>query len=223
MFSPLGRFDVSLPVSPAMLAAVRTLTAQLPDVPKGDLTRVYLHWSVAKPCAQFPDYNIMVNFADGHYTYHVSHDLKDNARSTFAASYATHTYHRNRGAVGICLGGMDGATEQNYGPDPITLTGLDFLCAAAAAVCKKYDIDASGLSADKESYDNEHTILTHAEAAMLVGNPPQYSDYGISGDSERWDLASFVPLPSGVALTPAMARSCGDALRARIHALKVAL
>jgi len=115
---------------------------------------------------------------------------------------------------------MDGATVNNFGADGVTVTGLTHLCAAAAAVAAKYGIDVMGRKAEG-FYVGEHTVLTHAEAADLVGEPPQYEAYGPLNGATRWDLCSFVAVPEGEALPPA--HVCGDALRTLTHAYKEAL
>lgn len=222
-FNPLGEFNPLAPIDTLVLAQAKVLQVQLPDAPKGDISRIYLHWSVAKPCVDFPDYNVMVTIKDGHHELDITHDPRDNALSTFKPSYATHTYHRNKGAVGICLAGMDGATEQDYGPDPVTVAGLTYLCAAAAVVALKYGIDLSQFSEPGPvgAYANETVILTHAEAANRPGEPLQYENYFVSG--ERWDLGSFTAVPSGHTLTVVDITACGNALRKMAHNYKVAL
>jgi hypothetical protein len=117
---------------------------------------------------------------------------------------------------------MVGATTTNFGPEPVTKLMIEYLCAANAAVAKKYGIDLSGLSTHAP-YTGEPTLLTHAEAADRVGSPQQYSAYGPGATSERWDLASLVALPQGVSLSDAMAKATGDAIRARSHLYKAAL
>jgi hypothetical protein len=225
-FNPLGHFNPEAPADAGILAKARALLAELPHANAGDIDRIYLHWSVAPMCDRFADYNVMILSNTGYYMA-ITHTPADNAVSTFAPeSYAAHTYCRNEGAVGVCLSGMDGATETNFGPDPETVTGLTHLCAAAAAVALKYGVDVSGLSGPgpRGTYAGEHTILTHAEAANLPGEPGQYGPYGPPpGTSERWDLAVFTPLTNGAVLDKEMASMCGDALREVIRTYKIAL
>jgi hypothetical protein len=229
---PLGSFDPKAPVDPAVLAATKAFLATLPDVNMGnrsnvdyadpDLTRIYLHWSVQAMGCVDAAYNFVITASNGHFSINHSTDVRKNARSTFDPNgYAEHTYHRNTGGVGIALDGMDGATAENFGPDGVTVEGLTWLCAAAAAVATKYDIDISGLSLDTDPFYGEVNVLTHAEAANLPGTPAAYTPYGPApiGDVERWDLAAFVPGP----VTAETATTCGNALRELIHRYKIAL
>jgi len=220
-FNPLGSFDAAAPLNPKIVAAAHALVAQLADVPAGGLWRCYLHWAVAPFGCTFEDYNVMANYVAGEWELEITNSPANNAPGLTAAAEASHTYMRNTGAVGIAIAGMDGATTTNFGPDGVTVAGIEYLCAGAAALCAKYGIDASGTST-KSPYANEHNILTHAEAGDAVGSPAQYSAYGPAGDVERWDLASLVPVPSGVTLV-SIYHQVGDALRARVHAYKIAL
>jgi hypothetical protein len=231
---PLGNFNPKAPVDPAILAVAKAFMSSLPVVPMGnrnpdasdyadpDLTRIYLHWSVQAMGCVDAAYNFVVTENGGHFQIEHSTDVRKNARSTFDPyGYAAHTFHRNTGAVGIALDGMDGATANNFGPDGVTVTGLTVLCAAAAAVAAKYQIDVSGLSIDSDPFYGEINTLTHAEAANLTGSPAAYTPYGPDpiGDVERWDLASFVPGP----VTADTATTCGNALRELIHSYTIAL
>jgi hypothetical protein len=225
---PLGNFWPQADADPKILAAAKKLVSELPTLPAGDISRAYLHWSVAGACTEFPDYNVMVVYNNGEHEMVITHSPRDNAVSTFSEDgYAAHTYHRNEGALGVCLAGMDGAYENDFGPDPVTVAGLNYLCAAAAAVAFKYGIDLGTLSSGGPTgaYTNELSILTHCEAANRPGNPPQYSPYGPEpkGDGERWDLGTLTPLPENVALTDAMAEQSGDAIRRLILTYKEAL
>ena len=120
---------------------------------------------------------------------------------------------------------MDGATQQDFGLTSVTAAGLEWLCAGAAAFAVKYGLDAAGNVANGTTHqgDNgtvsttgEPVIITHAEAAIFDGYFCGYTD-----DPDcRWDLACLVP---GGSVTPEVAVQTGDALRARIHAYKLAL
>ena len=169
-------------------------------------------------------YNVEALIADNTWALQITHDPQDNVVGLNDRPMAAHTYKRNAGAVGIAITGMDGAGvgPHDFGSDPVTVMGLTHLCAAGAAVAAKYGISIAGLSSGTP-YSGEPSILTHAEAAMRVGNPPQYAPYGPGSTMERWDLASLAPLPAGVSLTPQMAETCGNALRTLARAYKVAL
>ena len=219
-FNPLGRFDSEAEVNPAILDKCAALYDALPEVEAGGLTRIYLHWSAGGMSRCDAAYNVEAIIANGTWALQITHDPCDNVPGLNDNAEAAHTYKRNAGAVGVALTGMDGAGvgPHDFGADPVTVMGLTHLCAAAAALAAKYGISVAGVSSG-EPYGNEPTILTHAEAAMRVGDPPQYADYR----SERWDLASFAPLPPSLSLTPQMAETCGNALRTLTRTYKVAL
>jgi hypothetical protein len=142
----------------------------------------------------------MVDLADDKWVLKLTHDPRDNMPGLTDAPMASHTWHRNSWALGIAIGGMDGATTNNFGKDPVQLHELQYLCAGAAALAAKY-----GVQANQDLGGGEHTIMTHAEAAIQDGY------FG-----ERWDLALFEPGP----LTQTGARYHGDLLRQRIHVIK---
>ena len=219
-FNPLGRFDPDADIISGVLDKCEALYNALPDVDDGGLTRVYFHWSAGAMSNCDAAYNVEALIADNTWALQITHDPQDNVVGLNDRPMAAHTYKRNAGAVGIAITGMDGAGvgPHDFGADPVTVMGLTHLCAAGAAVAGKYGISIAGLSSGTP-YGGEPSILTHAEAAMRVGNPPQYADYR----SERWDLASLAPLPTDVSLTPQMAETCGNALRALARAYKVAL
>lgn len=215
-FFPLGNFDTSARIEQKIIAIASRLFDTLPKLPHGDITRIYLHWSVEAMGCKDAAYNVVVERYNNQYEMNVTHDPRDNARSTFQDEcYAKHTAWRNYGAVGVALNGMDGATEQNFGPDSVTVAGLTYLCAATAAVACRYgiEIDGSSHDLDRPEYDGEWPVLTHAEAANLPGNPVHSGAYaygpGPVGSLERWDLAAFTPGP----VTAFTANLCGAALR----------
>jgi hypothetical protein len=226
-FDPLGNFNPSASVDTAILLAAHALADGLPIVPTGDLTRIYLHWSVQGMCSADADYHIVITEkAKGHFAFSNSHDVRDNARSTFNDSgYAAHTFHRNTGGVGIALDGMDGndVSPFDFGSDGVSVMGLTWLCAAAAAVAFKYEIDISGLSLDSDPFYGEIATLTHGEAADMPGVPAAYDPYGPLSTMERWDLTIFQALPKGEAITQEMVTACGNSLRALAHTYKLAL
>jgi len=227
-FNPLGKFDPSAAVDAAVVAKAKAVLTSLPAVPAGLLTRLYLHWTVAPFGCTFGDYNGEADFEKGIWQMIVTHDPRDNAPGLTHNPEASHTWHRNTGAVGVSIAGMNGATQHDFGPDAVTVTGLEHLCACAAAFATAYGIDALGTVQTGTTHqgDNgpvntagEHTILTHAECASIDGYLCGYT----SDPDCRWDLGSLVALPSGVSLTKDMVSRCGDALRQRVHAYKAAL
>jgi hypothetical protein len=223
-FNPLGTFDPAAPLNAGALAEGDAFAAKLPPVPAGALDRIYVHWTVGHYEQDFEDYNGSVNFdvKSTKFSLHVVGDPRDNARGVNDNDPHSHTYRRNTGAFGIATDDMIGANEHNFGPEPLTMMTLEYLCAGIAAVGKVYGIDVNGTST-RAPYAGEPNVLTHAEAADRRGSPPQYAAYGPASTSERWDLASFVALPAGLKATGETARACGDALRARAHLYKVAL
>jgi hypothetical protein len=221
-FSPLGDFNPTADPNAAIVAKAKTFLGSLPAVPTGAISRIYLHWTVAPFGCIFADYNGEADFEAGQWVIVMTHDPQDNAGVT-DNSVASHTWHRNAGAVGVAIAGMSGATQNDFGPDAVTLPGLDHLCAAAAAFALRYGIDALGSVASGSTHaDNsggtvdttgEHNILTHAECANIDGYL-----CGFTSDPDcRWDLGSLVALPAGTSLTKAMVAQCGDALRQRVH------
>lgn len=225
-FNPLGRFDPKAPINPGVLDKAKVLYRTLADVDVGGLTRIYLHWSAGAMSNCDSAYNVEALIANNNWALKITHDPQDNVLGLNDNAEASHTYKRNTGAVGVAITGMDGpgVNPHDFGEDPVTVMGLTHLCAAAAAVAAKYSISIAGVSSG-EPYGGEPPILTHAEAAIRVGNPPQYQNYGIGpgGTMERWDLASFASLPPGLSLTPQMAYTCGNALRSVCRQYKVAL
>ena len=143
-FNPLGNFNPSAPIDAGVLQKAKAVAASLPAVPNGALSRLYLHWTVAPFGCTFGDYNGEADFENGNWKMVVTHDPRDNAAGLTINPAASHTWHRNTGAVGVSIAGMTGATEHNFGPDAVTLTGLEHLCACAAAFASRYGIDALG-------------------------------------------------------------------------------
>ncbi len=222
-FNPLGSFDPGAPLDPDALAEGKAFAAKLPSVPAGSIDRIYAHWTVGHYGQDFSDYNGSVRFdtVTKKFSLDIVGDPRDNARGHTNPPHS-HTFHRNTGAFGISTDDMIGANEHNFGPEPLTMMTLEFLCAGIAAAGKVYGIDANGTSVHSP-YAGEPNVLTHAEAADRTGSPPQYAAYGPASTSERWDLASFVAFPAGLRATGDTAKACGDALRQRAHLYKVAL
>lgn len=222
-FDTLGGWNPGGPLLADALNSAKTFLATLPEVPKGLLQRLYLHWAVEAFGCLDAQYNLEVDLEGGKWVMKMTHNPQDNAPGLNNNSEASHTWHRNTGAIGVAISGMDGAGEHNFGPDGVQRHEIEFLCALAAAACEKYGIDTSGLVASPGSNhaDNngnnvnttgEPNILTHGECAVIDAYP-----------DERWDLGSLVALPDGVDLTPAMRTATGNALRQRIHFYKTAL
>jgi hypothetical protein len=200
--SPMN-FDPHAAIDPQVVIDAKGFMATLPAIPTGDVRRIYLHWAVAPFGCVFDDYNAMVDLENDRWVLKITRNPQNNIPGLNQDPMAEHTWHRNSWALGIAIGGMDGATTHNFGQDPVQLHELQYLCAGAAALALKYDVQA-----DDDLGGGEHTIMTHAEAAL------QDAYFG-----ERWDLAMFEP---GL-LTPDGARYHGNLLRSRIRTIKVAL
>jgi hypothetical protein len=213
------------------LTAAKGFLSELPAVPPGDLTRVYLHWSAEEYHCTDASYHAVVALSGDAWEIAYTHDVRKNAKSTFSeVNYAEATAGRNRGSCAIAIDGLIGKfSPSDFGSEPIQMHEVEYLCAGAAAFCVRYGIDALGHATDDDVYGGafygEPTILTHSEAANMVGVPPQYAAYGPApiGTSERIDLACLVPAPPGEQVTPTHAYVVGTELRARIHAYAQAL
>lgn len=221
-WNPLGSFQSMAPVNQGVIALARQFRLHLPSVPRGAISRIYGHWTVGHYSEDFPDYNGSVKFANQHFYLDVDGDPRDNAVGVNNNPEHSHTYRRNTGAFGISTDDMFGANEHNFGPEPLTMMTLEYLCAGIAAVATVYDIDLQGKSTEGP-YAGEPNFLTHAEAADRPGNPAQYAAYGPGSTSERIDLSGFVPAPPGESFTAETALICGNALRRRAHLYKLAL
>jgi len=227
-FNPLGRFVPGAEPIESAVAKAKAFVKSLPGVPSGSLSRIYLHWT-GLPFGQAPDaYNGVADFKAGEWSLVLSHDPRDNAGLT-GQEPASHTWHRNRAAIGVAIAGMSTATENDFGFDALTPDGLDHLCAAAAAFAVRYGIDPLGTVVPGATHldyggatidsTGEQNILTHAECARIDGYLR-----GFTSDPEcRWDLGSLVALPPGTSLSKEMVAVCGDALRRRVRAYVAAL
>lgn len=218
--------DLTQSVPNAVIVQAQNLANELRakyPIPRGLIKREYYHWSVAPHGDEFPDYNVMALLKDGMYELVVTHDPRDNAPGLNDNVEAAHTWHRNTGAIGISIDGMDGATVNDFGSDALNEHALWALCAAGAAVAIAYGVDASGVvpipgethvdnNGNNRNTSGEPNVATHAEAAIWDFYP-----------SERWDLGCFEALPEGTALTPAMRTASGNALRALTHRIKLQL
>lgn len=194
------------------LAAAREYLATLPDVERGALRRISLHWS-ATPYGWARDrsaqglalpYNVVVDVVDGVPVLVAGMDPRLNARPLSLemkanAEYCASVRGRNSHGVGASIAAMSDASPASFGDAPIDAVRIEFLCAGAGALCAKYAIDAHVPDA----------CYTHAEAALWDG-------YFGTGDDERWDLCVLEPTNADRDVLAALAPRTGDRLRARI-------
>lgn len=204
--------DLQGPLDPHALAQGKSLLVSLPSLANGEhIDREFDHWSVEEYGSCDGQYNIVIELENGQWVAKISTSPRLNAVQVSSLHpYAAHTYQRNSHAVGIAVNGMIGATTSDFGSQPIQLHEIEVLCAANAAVAKKYGIDLGG------SVNGEHTLMTHAEAAILDSYFP-----GDGDPQARWDLARLHA--SNAPLTKDEARATGDLIRARSHAYKLEL
>jgi hypothetical protein len=223
MYNPIGQFNPAAPLLPDALAAAKAFRSKLPQIPARGITRIYLHWAVEPFGCTDGQYNFEVDLEGGKWVMVETHDPRDNVAGLNSNPSASHTWHRNTGAIGIAISGMDGATTTDFGPDGVQMHELEYLCALAALVAVEYGVDSNGLvpapgadhaddNGSNVNTTSEHNILTHGECAVIDAYP-----------TERWDLGCLHALPSGVSLTPSMRSASGDALRQRIHLYAAAL
>lgn len=132
---------------------------------RGNIHRIYCHWSNSGYNGKFPDYHLNIDGAG-----HLWTDMYS------LCDKKSHTWRRNTGAIGICLACAYDAwiTKEgvvHYGDYPPTNEQLDMLAKVVAKLCVEI-----GLNVDS-------AVFTHAEVADIDG-------YGIdSGDMDmRWDL-----------------------------------
>jgi hypothetical protein len=185
---------------PVVLAPPVPLREWRPDLPKGDLRSISLHWTAYGYDEVFPAYHFCITRPDDVVVHH-THDLRENMRDVRldpALPYAAHTSGRNSWAAGISIAAMRDATPADFGPCPLTRAQLDGACSVAAVLVRFYGI---GVAA----------VKTHAEAALEDGY------FGAGPGHRRWDIARFEPAPAP--LEPAEATRAGDWFRDRIAAL----
>ena len=86
--------------------------------PRGDIRRVYLHWTAGDYTTTFPAYHVCVALDErGDPTAYVTSDVRANMRDVRATDrpYAAHTSGRNSYALGIAICGMADAEPHDFG------------------------------------------------------------------------------------------------------------
>jgi len=133
---------------------------------KGEITKIYLHWTAGPYDVPFSDYHL--NIDNEGIVYKTCRALTDKKE---------HTWHRNTGAVGLALCCCEDATanagyDADFGVYPPTAEQIEMLSQLVAVLCPELGLEI-----------NKDTVMTHEEAAMIDGYRPY------SGDPEtRWDL-----------------------------------
>jgi hypothetical protein len=149
---------------------------------KGNINKIYLHWSAGHYGQFFDDYHINID-SDGS-VYVSTNDLTE---------HKNHTYMRNTGGIGIGLACCAGATTNDLSDEPPTNEQVEAMAQVIAVLCASLEITP-----------DINSVLTHAEAANnLDGENPGYEangcpngiygpnpnpDGSAGGDFERWDL-----------------------------------
>ena len=222
MFSPLGTWSPRSPIPDALIDKGHAFAASLPDLTVGSsfIRDIFWHWSVELLCDSDAHYSGSATYANGVWSMSLGTSCLGNAAGD-PDTEAAHTWRRNSHAFGLALAGMDGATETNFGPDPVTHAGLDTMLMMGAAVAMKYDIDVTASVGRHDAYGNyvtEPAGMTHAEVALVDRYYP-----GDGDPDSRWDFSSLIPLPVGVELDRSWPKIVGDAFRDRTHTYKLAL
>ena len=138
--------------------------ATLAKQAKGEIRRIYLHWTAGHYDNTYDDYHLNIT-GDGR--------LWSSCREL--TEYKEHTWHRNSGAVAVriccCADAVayaDGSVD--FGSVPPTQQQLETLARVVAVLCR-----GLGMLID------DNNVMTHAEAADL-------DKYGPATTFERWDL-----------------------------------
>ena len=172
-----------------------------PDLPKGRIDNIYIHWSAHDYREVFPAYHFCVALDTENKIIVVNtHDVRENMRSVYDSPdepYAAHTRKRNSFALGISVMGMQDSKPDDFGPYPLTEELVDALCRVAANLADYYGVPI----------DADH-VMTHAEAALRDG-------YFGTQPEQRWDIARLKPDPRP--LVPQDALDAGEELRTRIR------
>ncbi len=162
---------------------------------------ISLHWTAADYEAVFPAYHFCLRGVSDVMVVQ-THDLRANMRDLRAGGaepYAAHTAGRNSWSIGLAVCGMADARPDDFGRFPLADEQIAALCTLARRLADAYAIPLAA-------------IRTHAESALEDGY------FGAGADDERWDIARLAARPDP--LVPADAIATGDALRARIAALR---
>jgi hypothetical protein len=198
------------------LTAARAFMTTLPDVAAGTLAHCSMHWAAmpygwaldrAEEGLPLPYQVVADRDAAGAEVLVAGMSPALNARRLSlempaGIDYCASVRGRNSHGVAVSISAMAGAEPRTFGDAPIDAALVEFMCAAAGALCAKYGIDARLQTA----------CYTHAEAAIWDG-------YFLGDDADsRWDLAILEPSDLDPAALKAVTTSTGNRLRARVHA-----
>ena len=155
---------------------------QLAISAKGQINKIYLHWSAGhyakgnEDLLYLNDYHISIDFDGAAYS-------DGNPLTT----HKNHTYMRNTGAISVSIMCCADATSNyNMGTEPPTNAQIETMAQVLGVLCKYLELPV----------DLQH-VMNHAEAGNnLDGEDPGYDSYGPDpnpdgskgGDCERWDL-----------------------------------
>jgi len=159
---------------------------QLAARARGNIDKIYLHWSAGNYHQFFSDYHLNID-SDGA-VMATTEDLTE---------YKAHTWRRNSRAIGIALACCVDAVAHadghiDFGNVPPTELQIDSMAKVVAVLCEELGLDI-----------NADTVMTHAEAADV-------DDYGPATTFERWDLWKLPDLPGDGELKPG-----GDVIRGK--------
>ena len=128
---------------------------------------IILHWSAGHYGQYFPDdYHVQID--ENGEIYLSTDDL---------AEVLAHTWHLNRGTVGVSLCCACFATTSDLGDEPPTDAQIETMAQVIAVLCSNLWLTI-----------RPDIVLTHGEAG---DDPDLYDDedlYGPQNDCERWDL-----------------------------------
>lgn len=134
---------------------------------KGEIDKIYLHWSAGHYGQFFEDYHISIDH-DG--SIYVSTDDLTEKKS--------HTYRRNTRSIGVTLPCCAFATSNDLGDEPPTELQIEVMAQVVAILAKSLDL----------TIDLIH-VMTHGEAGDNMDGIYAHDPYGMNTSSERWDLS----------------------------------
>lgn len=126
---------------------------------RGEIDRIFLHWSAGHYGQPFSDYHINIDKEGELYT---------DAQSL--TDLLAHTWHQNSGSIGVSMLCCAFATSEDLGPEPPTDMQIECMAQVVGILCRELELPIS--------YDH---VRTHAEQANIDG-------YGPDTTWERWDL-----------------------------------